>query len=138
MGVGFAAAAAVEFGLALAVLLRPMRLVSSPSSRSPSRSSGLYAYDVAIGLPFGGADQQSTAVDDHEPESAGHGGTSHEEGANTGSGHRDEGLVVGSGEPIDALGAMTSSARSPLSGWRSRSYRGVRSLGLERFLPVRT
>lgn len=27
MGVGFAAAAAVEFGLALAVLLRPMRLV---------------------------------------------------------------------------------------------------------------
>ncbi len=106
MGVGFLAAAGTEFGLGLAVLLRPTRLVYIAIIAVAIALIGLYAYNVAVGLPFG--DQHSTTADGREQsESAGQGGDGDEEGADTGSGHHDEGLDVGSGEPIDAVGATT-------------------------------
>ena len=107
MGMGFLAAAGVEFGLALAVLLRPMRLVYISVIAVAIALIGLYAYNVAVGLPFGSHPASTAADDHHASERAGDGGESHEQGAITGSGHHDDGLVVGSGEPIDAPGAAT-------------------------------
>lgn len=93
-------------GLGLAVLLRPTRLVYIAIIAVAIALIGLYAYNVAVGLPFG--DQHATTADGREQsESAGHGADGDEEGADAGSGHHDEGLVVGSGEPIDAIGATT-------------------------------
>lgn len=106
MGAGFLAAATAEFGLALAVLLRPMRLVYIAVIAVAVALIGMYGYNVAVGLPFVGSDQHSAVDGSHElSDSAQHGGDAHEEGR---SGlHHDEGLVVGDGEPIDALGATT-------------------------------
>lgn len=72
---------------------------------------GLYAYNVMVGLPFGGAstDGHVSIVDgerghdaqlpEHDSESdvAGHGA----------EGHHSHGLKLGAGEAIDTLGAAT-------------------------------
>jgi 4-amino-4-deoxy-L-arabinose transferase-like glycosyltransferase len=119
MGLGFAAATAAELGLAAAVLARSSRLVYAAVVVVSAILVGLYVYNVFIGLPFAGdraaaVVEQVTAVESvdergeiehHEhSDTAGHGeGAEHD-------GHHTEGLVLGSGEPVDAPGVATKSA----------------------------
>lgn len=106
MGIGFLAAATAQFGLALAVLLRPMGLVYITVIAVAVALIGMYGYSVAVGLPFGGSHQHAAADASHElSDSAEHGADADEESKS--DDHHEEGLVVGRGEPIDALGATT-------------------------------
>lgn len=96
MGLGFIAAGIAKLGLAATVLLQPSRLVYVAVVAVTAALIGLYAFNVLFGLRFAGASEPST----HDERSE-HSGTGE---------HGDEhsgGLIVGSGEPIDASGAAT-------------------------------
>lgn len=118
MGLGFAAATAAELGLAVAVLARPSRLVYAAVVVVSAILLALYVYNVFIGLPFAGEHAaavrtQRTAVESAEGGEREH--DQHDETASQGevaehNGHHTEGLVLGSGEPVDAPGAATKSA----------------------------
>lgn len=119
MGLGFAAATAAELGLAAAVLTQSSRMVYAAVVVVGAILVAIYVYNVFIGLPFAGeraealaeqgmsvesADERSEIADRELGDTA-----SHEEGAQH-DGHHTEGLALGSGEPVDALGAATKSA----------------------------
>lgn len=110
MGLGFLCSALAEFGLAVAVLVKPKRLVYVAVIGVSAALIGLYAYNVMIGLPFHGASA------DGNPSGVGHSGAhqtiaaehdpEHETTAHSG-GHHSGGLVLGEGEAVDMLGATT-------------------------------
>lgn len=110
MGVGFAGAALAEFGLALAVLVKPMRLTYFAVIGVAAALIGLYAFNVMIGLPFV---ESGSAVDDggHASDAALSADAGHADGSDdpghAESGHHPTGLVLGGGEPVDAFGAAT-------------------------------
>ncbi len=124
LGLGFLGAGIAQLGLAGAVLLRPGRLVYAAIIVISLTLMSLYAFNVAVGLPFhgsadhtevaagghggDGAHGDEAAVDDeagHEPGNDGH----ESEGAD--AGHGESGLVLGAGEPVDVLGAGTQAAQ---------------------------
>lgn len=136
MGVGFLGSAIAEFGLAAALLVRSRRVVYVAIIVVASTLIGLYAYNVMVGLPFGGATDGHVSIvegehghdaqlpeHDSEPDVAGQGA----------EGHHSHGMMLGAGEAIDALGAATKLSefaaiglavtlilRSPRRGSRSR------------------
>ena len=111
MGVGFLGSAIAELGLAATLLVSPRRVVYMAIIVVASTLIGLYAYNVMVGLPFGGASTDghvSVAEGEHrhdaqppehhsEPDGGGHGA----------EGHHSDGLMLGAGEAIDTLGAAT-------------------------------
>jgi hypothetical protein len=136
-GLGFLAAAIAQIGLAAVVLLRPRAWVYAAVIGLSVALSGLYAFNVAVGLPFhaahtpgppvvaavdahgevndhGAADDhhgaehdRSGAADDHATTDADHGAANEHEAG----GHGREGLAIGAGEPVDAWGATTQLAQ---------------------------
>jgi hypothetical protein len=111
MGVGFLGSAIAEFGLALAVLMKPRRIAYVAVIGVSVALIGLYAYNVMIGLPFIGAstdgsflsgaghsDAHHSTAAEHDPE---------HEAAHTGGGHHNGGLMLGEGEAMDLMGATT-------------------------------
>jgi hypothetical protein len=113
LGVGFFGSAFAELGLALAVLVKPRRLVYFAVIGVTSALIGLYAYNVMIGLPFSGARFDSNLLeltghteDPHHSTSTDH-DSGHEAAAHSAGDHHSGGLVLGEGEPIDTLGATT-------------------------------
>ena len=79
---------------------------------------GLYAFNVAVGLPFHAAHAEPSVVADADacPPDGDHGaaddhGTDDDHGSTDEDGHGDEGLAIGAGEPIDAWGATTQLAQ---------------------------
>lgn len=106
-GLGFLAAAATQIGLSALVLSRPRTWVYAAAVGASVLLMGLYAFNVAVGLPFHEARAESSAVADTHGTDDHHGTEpDHEEG-----GHGHEGLVVGAGEPIDTWGATTQAAQ---------------------------
>lgn len=109
MGAGFIGAAVAELGLALAVLVRPRRLVYLAVVAVAAALIGMYGFNVMVGLPLQSGHLQETAAHRHAgadgtvAPAAGHAGGGH----GAGGPHSEGGLVVGSGEPIDALGGAT-------------------------------
>jgi hypothetical protein len=107
MGLGFVGATIAELGLAALVLAWPHRLVYLGTIVVAVGLIGLYAYNVMIGLPFAAG---HTEVADQPAASAEHEGE-HTEGQHAEDGehaaHHTEGLVLGAGEPVDAVGATT-------------------------------
>lgn len=134
-GLGFLSAAIAQIGLAALVLLRPRAWVYAAVIGLSVVLMGLYAFNVAVGLPFHAAHAESSVVadahgdevddhhgatDDHDTDED-HGstdehgateehGTDDEHGSTGAGGHGDEGLAIGAGEPIDAWGATTQIA----------------------------
>jgi len=128
-GLGFLGAGIAQLGLAGGVLLRPGRLLYAAIIAISLTLVSLYAFNVAVGLPFDGSPNHTgvahggqggdgahgdeAAVDDE----AGHNEAGHESG-NDGhesegaeAGHGESGLVLGAGEPVDVLGAGTQAAQ---------------------------
>jgi hypothetical protein len=111
MGIGFLGSAIAEFGLAATLLVSPRRVVYVAIIVVTSTLIGLYAYNVMVGLPFGGASTDGhvpivegehghdAQLPEHhsEPDGAGH----------AAEGHHSHGLTLGAGEAIDTLGAAT-------------------------------
>lgn len=128
-GLGFLGAGIAQLGLAGVVLLRPGRLVYAAIIVISLTLMSLYAFNVAVGLPFhGSADHTEVAAGGHDgdgahgdeaavDDEAGHNEAGHEPG-NDGheaegaeAGHGESGLVLGAGEPVDVLGAGTQAAQ---------------------------
>ena len=115
MGVGFLCSAVAQFGLALAVLVKPRPFAYVATIGLSAGLIGLYAYNVMIGLPFNGTTTDGTPLS-----GAGHSGghhsvaaeheAEHDEGAHSGGGHHSGGLVLGEGEAVDMLGATTKAS----------------------------
>lgn len=130
LGLGFLSAAVAQIGLATLVLLRPRTWVYAAVIGVSVVLMGLYAFNVAVGLPFHAAHAEPPVVadaDGHAPDgdhgaaddhgSNDHHGAADEHGTDTDygptdeDGHPDEGLAIGFGEPIDAWGATTQLAQ---------------------------
>ena len=127
---GFLAAGMAQLGMAVLAMVRPSRLLYAAVIASTFVLSSAYAYNVLVGLPFhhepatasigeakagDGAHEEDDAHDDmashHE---AGH----HADDADGNDdemvatrGHHQEGIVLGSGEPVDTSGAATQLAQ---------------------------
>lgn len=120
LGLGFLAAAAAQLGLAALVLLRPRSWVYAAVIGASVVLMGLYAFNVAVGLPFHAAHAESSVAADahgHEPD-ADH-GTADEHAADedhAAGGHGNKGLAIGAGEPVDAWGATTQLAQLSSAG----------------------
>lgn len=129
-GLGFLSAAVAQIGLAAFVLLRPQTWVYTAVIGLSVVLMGLYAFNVAVGLPFHAAHAEPPVVadaDGHAPDgdhgaADDHGSNDHhgaaddhgtdEDHASTDEdGHGDEGLAISAGEPIDAWGATTQLAQ---------------------------
>ena len=121
-GAGFLAAGVGQLGLAALAVVRPSRLLYATVIASTVVLSSTYAYNVLVGLPFhdDAALTAGIAGQDHDAETGAHGagsseeashsdGDDHEESAETD--HQEDGLVIGSGEPVDAYGAVTQAAQ---------------------------
>ena len=121
MGLGFVGAAVAELGLAALVLLRPDRPAYWAAIAVATGLIVLYAFSVMIGLPFAAAPseiaEQPAASAVHEGESE-HGEShqaaasgEHSEAEHAADGedtvHHADGLVLGAGEPVDAIGGAT-------------------------------
>jgi hypothetical protein len=111
MGVGFVCSALAQFGLALAVLVKPRRLAYVAVIGVSLGLIGLYAYNVMIGLPFSGASTHSDPLSgaghfDAHSIAAQH-GHEHEAAAHSEGGAHSGGLVLGEGEAVDLPGVTT-------------------------------
>ena len=108
LGLGFCAAGIAQLALATLVVVRPWRIVFAAVIAVSLVLMALYAYSVFIGLPF---HEASAAVG--APAGA-HAGDSHAAGEHQHDeavrGHEQGGLILGAGEPVDALGAGTQAA----------------------------
>ena len=112
MGVGFLGSALAEFALAGAVLVRPRRLVYVAVIGVATVLIGLYAYNVMLGLPFSesaahGGVVEGSHVGDAPHSTDGEHGSGQAEAGQVEGGHHSDGLVLGQGEPVEALGAAT-------------------------------
>jgi hypothetical protein len=111
MGVGFIGSSIVEFGLAVALLVSRHRLIYFAVVLVATSLIALYAYNVLVGLPFGEASPGSHAVmaAGEHGDDADHGehGSEQDVSAHEADGHHHEGLSLGDGEAVDALGATT-------------------------------
>ena len=129
-GVGFLAAGIAQFGMAVLAVVRPSRLLYATVIASTVVLSSTYAYNVLVGLPFHhepptASIGEAKAGDElHEEGDAHDDMASHDEAAHHAddadghddemaatSGHHQEGVVLGSGEPVDTYGAATQLAQ---------------------------
>lgn len=117
MGLGFVGSAAAELGLAAGVLARPRRVLYLASIGVASALIALYAYNVALGLPFGETQAPPTAASQSlrtTTDTASQDGGAHhgDNGPATqpAEGHHGGGIQVGQGEPVDASGVVTKLA----------------------------
>lgn len=113
-GAGFLASGVAQFGMAALAVLRPSRQLYAAVIAMTTMLSGLYAYNVFVGLPF--ADVAAAAAteghehaDDEHADSSEESAQHEEQAAETD--HHEEGLVLGAGEPVDAYGAITQLAQ---------------------------
>lgn len=113
-GAGFLAAGVGQFGMAAMAVVRPSRLLYAAIIAMTLGLTGLYAYNVVVGLPFHEPTAVAAATDEHRLDS------SHEHAAEAPAeaealdgraGHQERGVVIGAGEPIDAYGAVTQLAQ---------------------------
>lgn len=105
LGLGFCAAATAQLGLAALVVLRPDRLALLAVIVVSLALVGLYAYNVAVGLPFHPSILDSQAAVTHDD--AGSHGSAEDGHAEDAGEHGQSGLALGAGEPVDSLGAAT-------------------------------
>lgn len=113
-GAGFLAAGIAQFGMAAMAVLRPSRLVYVAIMATSLGLTGLYAYNIVVGLPFHETAAIAAAADEHSSDTAhGHAAGSRAEGGarTSGAEHHDAGVVIGTGETIDPYGAMTQLAQ---------------------------
>lgn len=117
-GLGFLSAAVAQIALAAFVLLRPQTWVYTAVIGLSVVLMGLYAFNVAVGLPFHAAHVEPPVVADADghPPDGDHGaaddhGSADHHGSTDEDGHGDEGLAIGAGERIDAWGATTQLAQ---------------------------
>ncbi|MCA1569872.1 MAG: hypothetical protein LC798_06020 [Chloroflexi bacterium] len=112
-GAGFLAAGIAQFGMAAMAVLWPSRVIYAAIIATMLGLTGLYAYNVVVGLPFHEPARVAAVTDAHPSETA-HGHAADppaETHVLTNDGHHDPGLVIGTGEPIDPYGAMTQLAQ---------------------------
>ncbi|MGI8830211.1 MAG: hypothetical protein ACR2I5_10645 [Candidatus Limnocylindria bacterium] len=107
-GLGFLGAGIAQLGLAGAVLLRPGRLVYAAIIAISLTLMSLYAFNVAVGLPFHGSGDHTEVAAGGHGEDVSHGD---EAAVDDEAGHGESGLVLGAGEPVDVLGAGTQAAQ---------------------------
>lgn len=112
-GAGFLAAGIAQLGMSVMAVLRPSRLLYASIVTVTLGLSGLYAYNVVVGLPFhepavvGAADNHaSDAAHGHAAESP---AESH--ALDGDADYHEGGVVIGAGEPIDSHGALTQLAQ---------------------------
>ena len=127
-GLGFLAAGMAQFGMAALTVVRPSRLLYAAVIASTVVLSSTYAYNVLVGLPFHEPATASTGEakgGDEAHEGDAHDGmASHREAGHHADdadghddemvatrGHHQEGVVLGSGEPVDTYGAATQLAQ---------------------------
>jgi hypothetical protein len=112
MGVGFLCSALAQFGLALAVLVKPRRFTYVAVIGVSAALIAFYAYNVMIGLPFSGASREGNPLsgaghsDGHHSIAAEH-EAEHDAEAHSEGGHHSGGLALGEGEAVEMLGATT-------------------------------
>lgn len=112
-GAGFLAAGIAQLAMAAMAILRPSRLVHVAIIASTLALTGLYAYNVAVGLPFREPAAVAAVIDAHTADTA----HEHADAAATAAAqagvadHHKAGVVVGAGEPVDPYGAMTQLAQ---------------------------
>lgn len=113
-GAGFLAAGVGQFGMAAMAVVRPSKLLYAAIIATTLGLTGLYAYNVAVGLPFHEPIAVATATDEDSFDSthqrAGQ-APAEGEALNGRVGHQEAGVVMGAGEPIDAYGAVTQLAQ---------------------------
>ncbi len=113
-GAGFLAAGLAQFGMAAMAVLRPSRLVYAAIIATTLGLTGLYAYNVVVGLPFHEPGPVAAATDGHASDTAHrHAAPPPAEGdaLSGGADHHEGGMVIGTGEPIDPYGALTQLAQ---------------------------
>lgn len=111
MGIGFVGSGVAEILLAAAVLMRPRRIVHLAVIGVAAGLIGMYAFNVMIGLPFSAASPNGAVAEEAGHSAANSAETDHgaadEDPGHADSGHHSDGLVLGQGEPVDALGFTT-------------------------------
>ena len=126
-GLGFLAAGVAQLGMAALSVLRPSQLLYAAVIASTVVLSSTYAYNLLVGLPFHeevatATSEEGVAGDELHDESeghdegAGHGEGGHEDEAAVMTDHHEEGVVLGTGEPVDAYGAVTQLAQLSAAG----------------------
>jgi hypothetical protein len=114
MGLGFGAAGLAQLALGLVVLASSWRGVYVIVIAVSLALMAMFAFNALVGLPFGGsrggavAGVATVAVVAGEHAS---GDDAHATAHAGDSGHHAEGLVLGGGEPVDALGIGTQAAQ---------------------------
>lgn len=121
-GFGFLAAGVAQLGMAAWATIRPTRLLYAAVLASTAVLGGTYAYNVLVGLPFqaepgavAGAAVAHSEANGHGAEHAAGSDHAHDAALHTAQAaqldHHDGGIVLGSGEPVDAYGAVTQAAQ---------------------------
>ena len=109
-GAGFLAAGIAQFGMAAMAVIRPSRLVYAVIIATTVALTGLYAYNVVVGLPFHEASPRAAGTDGHTAGTEhGHSAPGQADGLSVD--HHEAGVVMGGGEPIDPYGALTQLAQ---------------------------
>ena len=113
-GAGFLASGVAQFGMAALAVIRPSRQLYAAVIAMAAVLSGLYAYNVFVGLPFHDV-AAAAATEGHEHAEDEHADSSEKSGQHeqqaAESDHHEEGLVLGAGEPVDVYGAITQLAQ---------------------------
>lgn len=113
-GAGFLASGVAQFGMAALAVIRPSRQLYAAVIAMTAVLSGLYAYNVVVGLPFHdvaavAATEGHEQAENEHAESSDESAQPEEQAAETDN--HEEGLVLGAGEPVDAYGAVTQLAQ---------------------------
>jgi hypothetical protein len=122
MGIGFLGSALAEFALAAALLVTRKRVVYIGVVLVATTLIGLYVYNVMVGLPFGTASPTRNAPTDvgkhggHAEDGSGHEAVGHHGAGLDANGHHHDGLALGEGEPVDALGVVTKVSEAAAIG----------------------
>lgn len=111
-GAGFLAAGIAQFGMAAMAVMRPSRPVYAVIIATTLGLTGLYAYNVVVGLPFHEAPPGAAATAERTSGTGhGHSAAPPAEADALSVDHHEPGVVLGAGEPIDPYGAMTQLAQ---------------------------
>ncbi len=112
-GAGFLAAGIGQSGTAAMGVLRPSRPIYAAIIATTLALTGLYTYNVVVGLPFHGP--AVVAATEEQTSDAGHGHAAKDPAvthALPGSeDHHHAGVTTGTGEPIDPYGVITQLAQ---------------------------
>lgn len=115
MGLGFGAAGLAQLGLGALAMTRPSRGAYGIVVAVSLALMAMFAFNVLVGLPFNGSANGAVAsggaTDDRHAGDAHATGEEHAAEHAAGSDHHAEGLVLGGGEPVDALGIGTQAAQ---------------------------